>query len=214
MAAKLYFKTMSGQSGSDLMSFAKEAFSKHTSATFGTENRDVESILRSDDLRCEVLLATPEPTEFSPVPLGLIVYKVKPTDEFARFGVTNSLEIKAICLADPSKSRGKGYKSTMLSRVLNFARSIASNSVHVTVSDTKRDIYTFFLDKEFKELGTLSNLHGEAPVKLYVLTLSAGDKETRKRAPYSGGYATCMSTARYICCMLFCCLLLLRRGKH
>eukprot|EP00731_Ephydatia_muelleri_P015413 Em0008g1133a len=182
---------MNEQSGSDLMSFAKEVLGNHCSPIYGAEQKDLESILKSDDLRCEVLLSTVEPSSSpgtqpsSPVPLGLVVYKIKPTDEFARFGVTNSLEIKTLCLADPPKSRGKGYRSFLLSQAVNFARSISSSSVHVTVSDTKRDLYTFFLDKGFKEQAALSNnlLGGEAPEKLYVLRLSAGDKDrAQKRA--------------------------------
>ena len=198
MAAKLFFKLMNEQSGSDLMSFAKEVLGNHCSPIYGAEQKDLESILKSDDLRCEVLLSTVEPSSSpgtqpsSPVPLGLVVYKIKPTDEFARFGVTNSLEIKTLCLADPSKSRGKGYRSFLLSQAVNFARSISSSSVHVTVSDTKRDLYTFFLDKGFKEQAAMSNnlLGGEAPEKLYVLRLSAGDKDrAQKRASAdSGGF--------------------------
>ena len=202
MTAKLYFKVMNEQSGSDLMSFAKEVLS-NSSLTYGTEEKGLESILQSDDLRCEILLSTTEPTtpqaaQPSPVPLGLVVYKLKPTDEFARFGVTNSVEIKTLCLADPSKSRGKGYRSYMLSRAINFARSIASSSVHVTVSDTKRDAYTLFLDKGFKVQTALpNNLHGgEAPERLYVLRLSGGDKErTQQRVPVDSGSHVTLNTA-------------------
>ena len=188
MAGNLHFLTVNKHSESHVISFVKDAFSQRS------DEKATDSVLDSDDWRCEVFLATAS-SPAAPVPLGFVVYKLKPTDEYSRLGLTNSVEIKALYLADPSKTRGKGYRSFMLSRVVNYARSIASSGVHTIVPDIKSDLSTFFLDKKFKDLGFLPSSHDEAPDKLYALRLSGNDKEIHNKVHHSG---TCESKHAFV----------------
>ena len=177
MSEKLSFVTVNDGSESRLMPFVKEVLSKHIVPVNGSE-QTLALIQNSDDWRCEVLLTTSDPESAPPpVPRALIAYKLQPTDRHSSFGLNKSVEVNALWLVDPLKSRGKGYRSALLSRVVKYARSIGSDTVHVTVHDIEKDTRNFFRDKGFIEMGVLSSPHCESTERLYSLTLS--EKETR-----------------------------------
>ena len=180
MAKKLSFVVVSNNSNTEFIPFLKEVLDSMISPIYGPQEKALFSILQSVDRRCEVLLSTVEPSSSPgtpPVPLGLVVYKIKPTDEFARFGVTNSVEIKTLCLADPSKSSGKGYGSALLDQVIEYARKNGANGAHVTVSNSKPDSCSFFMKKGFKNLRQLPNPHCREEEWLYCLRFPAAATE-------------------------------------
>ena len=179
MAESFDFVVVNGQTNKHLISFVKEILDNFISPIYGPQEKALASILTAADRRCEVLLATSSPA--TPVPLGLVVYKLQPTDEYSDFEVTNSVEIKTLCLADPSKTSGKGYGSALLKQVLLYANSVAASSTHVTISDIKPDSRLFFEKRGFKELSTLPNPHCNDPERLYSLTLSTAKNGTVPR---------------------------------
>ena len=184
MTEMLSFEAVSNDINTGLIPFLKDVLDRMISPIYGPQEKALYTILQSVDRRGEVLLSTAEPTtpqaaQPSPVPLGLVVYKLKPTDEFARFGVTNSVEIKTLCLADPSKSSGKGYGSALVNQVIQYAKKNGASGTHVTVSNSKSDSRSFFLKKGFKDLCALPNPHCQAEERLYYLTFPAATEDDK-----------------------------------
>ena len=169
MTQRLSFVAVSDESESHLIPFVDDVFTKLIVPVYGPQEKALELIRRSADRHCDVLLVPTESTPCSPAPLGLVVYKLQPTAEFAPCGLTNSVEIKTLCLADPSKSSGKGYGSALLDRVIEYAKSLNSNSLHVTVSDSRPDSRSFFIKKGFRQLIELPNPPQE---RLYSMSLT------------------------------------------
>ena len=185
-------KVVNDEENTHLMPFVNKVFKQRITPIYGPQEKAISLILKSVDRRCEVLLATPEPaTSRSPPgePVGLVVYKIKPNDEFASFGVKHSVEIKTLCLADPSRSSGKGYGSALLNQVIEYAKKNGANGAHVTVSNSKPDSRSFFMKKGFKDLCPLTkNLQEEE--RLYYYGISCTGTDEQRNIARTGHMAT------------------------
>lgn len=90
------------------------------------------------------------------IPVGLLVVKKAPTDEF----FLNSLEIKTLAVLNTAPSR-RGYGSALLNKAEEIAKEAQANSIHVTVNSTVPESLAFFKNKGFVETRSLSNLGKE-----------------------------------------------------
>ena len=114
---------------------------------YGDQSKMISQIKLCSDRQCELLIADENP-------VGLIVYKKALQDEFAEFGVENSLELKTLLLIDAKKNSGKGFGTTLINRVIEVARKKHSNGVHVTVSEEVKTSKRFFSNKNFEIVHT------------------------------------------------------------
>jgi len=113
---------------------------------YGDQHLSVEKIRQSTDRRCEILLSEEDP-------VGVLVYKYFPTNEFAKEGIDRSIEIKTLFLIHPERDSGRGFGSLLLKRVERYATEyFQAKGVHVTVSEMQKDSVGFFQKKGFKEM--------------------------------------------------------------
>lgn len=91
-------------------------------------------------------------------PIGLLLYKNNPTDEFARYDVKRSLEIKTLTLFDPDKPsiKGQGWGTKLVEKCFALAREKNALGCHLTVSE-KSGVLRFYIKQGFEEKCTFYN---------------------------------------------------------
>ncbi len=117
---------------------------------YGDQKDALEKIGEGKDRACEVLVQAEKIN-------GIIVYKTRPTDEFAQYGAKNALELKTLFVVNASQNSGRGLGSKLLERVENAAKPAIFSSIVVTVSETKTESCEFFKKKQFVQVGELGN---------------------------------------------------------
>jgi L-amino acid N-acyltransferase YncA len=126
---------------------AEKIFRQVLEPLYGDQTKALRQIHQNQDREGYLYLMDHEP-------VGILVYKTKGSNEFANLGVENSLEIKTLFVINSEKNSGKGIGSDLLKRVENKAREELFPSVHVTVSETKKDSLHFFSKKGFQIVQT------------------------------------------------------------
>ena len=91
-------------------------------------------------------------------PIGLLLYKNNPTDEFARYDVKRSLEIKTLTLFDPDKPsiKGQGWGTKLVEKCFALAREKNALGCHLTVSESS-GVLDFYKKQGFGEKYTFYN---------------------------------------------------------
>jgi ASC-1-like (ASCH) protein/GNAT superfamily N-acetyltransferase len=153
--------------GTRHLSWLKEQFKDKIEPIYGDQTASIDKIIHQKDRICDILL-----DDYDNTPIGVVVFKKYPTDEFNSFGVRKSTEIKTLFLAEPEKQTGKGYHSALLQRVIDYAHRQRSCSVHVAVCQKKQDSIQFFTHKGFKKVHTWSGKYQQGCNEyLFVLNL-------------------------------------------
>lgn len=111
----------------------------------------------SSTLRTTGTSHQPAPAEFSEVadlsreePLGLVVVKTNPNDEYTAYGIKNSVEIKTLILDSVFRGRGNGL--ALLEEAEKYASKASGSSIHVFVRDDKPEALKFFEKHGFKRI--------------------------------------------------------------
>lgn len=122
----------------------QDVFNKILTPLYGSQDSAIEKILNASDR--DSFVAYNENND----PIGLLVYKNQPTEEFAEYGAFNSLEIKTLFLIDAEKNSGKGYGSMLYNQLESVGYKGGYDFIHVTVSEDKPESIAFFKKKGFK----------------------------------------------------------------
>ncbi len=130
---------------SSYFSRVERVFREVLAPLYGDQSKMVSLIKSCEDRQCELLLA-------DGAAVGLIVYKKLLQNEFAEFGVMNSLELKTLLLIDSKENSGKGYGTELINRVKKVAGEKCASGVHVTVSEEVKTSQRFFRHKGFSVL--------------------------------------------------------------
>lgn len=123
--------------------FVEEYFRSVIQPLYGDQSRSLEKIRAGKDRTGELLLNDAQE------PVGMLVYKHAPTEEFACLGAPNALEIKTLFVIDADKNSGRGIGSQLLEKVCSLAKELRCSNLVVTVSEEKQESLAFFLKKNF-----------------------------------------------------------------
>lgn len=112
---------------------------------YGDQTKALRQIAEAKDRDCYLLCDGPES-------VGVLVFKKMLSNEFEEFGIKDSIEIKSLFVVNSSKNSGKGIGSTLLHKVKEEVcrLHLGHESLHVTVSEAKKESRTFFLKKGFQ----------------------------------------------------------------
>lgn len=152
-APKMHFKPVLGPGREDRLEIVREFFNRVLHPLYGSQASALGKIESDDsDRTCRLLYA-------DDVPVGVIVFKKALSDEYSGYGITKSLQIKTLALLDSKKFSGKGYGSILLDKVLEVARDLRAQTIHVTISETQVDSLNFFKKKNFFSIHTFDGLY-------------------------------------------------------
>lgn len=124
------------------LNILKYALDKQIKPLYGDQTKSYEKALNKDR-KCFILFNKEKP-------VGLLIYKMEPSNEFQSYGIYKSIEIKTLIVIDPEINSNKGYASKLLEQVYMHARKISCGSIHVTVCEDREDSCTFFKKKSFR----------------------------------------------------------------
>jgi predicted GNAT family acetyltransferase len=107
------FQTVKGSN--EHMDYVAQVFKQQIVPLYGDQSRALEKIRESRDRRCQLLYE-------GQIPVGILVYKKTPNDEFRRYNIKNSLEVKSLFVIDPEKNSGRGIGSRLVEKVIDVAK--------------------------------------------------------------------------------------------
>ncbi|OJV09339.1 MAG: hypothetical protein BGO14_03170 [Chlamydiales bacterium 38-26] len=138
------FCVVNSHSDKKIIEDLKNIFVKTLTPLYGSQEDAINKILLSKDRVCHLLYENTDP-------VGVIVFKKILTDEFAEMGIKRSIEIKSLFVVNSANNSGRGLGSRLLNKVIEESRKLRlqHDSLHVTVSETKKESLMFFLNKEF-----------------------------------------------------------------
>lgn len=142
--SKITFLRVSGEDSGG-MSTISEIFRRILVPLYGSQERALEQIRQGIDRSAYLLY---EDT----APVGVLVFKNQPTQEFQEAGVSNSVEIKSLFVDHATQNSGKGLGSRLLTKLYEELknRSLNEDGIHVTVSETRQESLQFFQKKHFQ----------------------------------------------------------------
>jgi WD40 repeat protein len=133
--------------GSHLEKFPvlEEIFHRILEPLYGSQSKALEQIKLSQDRKCFLLYE-------KAAPVGVLVFKTQPSDEFKELGVVRSIEIKSLFVDNAAQNSGKGLGSALLDKLYEEVNKLALGhlGIHVTVSETKQESMAFFRKKHFE----------------------------------------------------------------
>lgn len=137
------FRVVKG--GSPYMKDVRQIFESILVPLYGSQEKAIQQIADSTDRACHLLFENEQP-------VGIIVYKTVLSDEFKDDGVAKSIEIKSLFVVNSKNNSGRGIGSLLMNKVIQEARklNLGHQSIHVTVSETKKESLMFFLNKDFR----------------------------------------------------------------
>lgn len=130
------------------MDILSEIFNRILIPLYGNQDKAIAQIKESKDRKCYLLYEGNTPS-------GVLAYKTIPSDEFAEFGVKNSIEIKSLFVDHSLQNSGRGLGSTLIDKLKDKVAKMGSkldfkpDGIHVTVSETKVESLSFFRKKGF-----------------------------------------------------------------
>lgn len=157
--------------GSDTFKLLTEVFERTLQPLYGSQGAALSKIASGKDRTCYLLFDNDEA-------VGVLVYKNAPSNEFQKFGIVNSLEVKSLFLIDPEKHSGRGLGSVLLDKVITAAKALQMQSIHVTVSEKAQGSHEFFSKKQFQVIKTFDSLYQKG-VKEYLFQLILPKKESK-----------------------------------
>lgn len=111
---------------------------------YGSQDKALEQIRSGFDRKCFLLYE-------EEVPVGVLVFKTVLSNEFERYGIRDSIEIKSLFLDQSVNNSGRGLGSALIDKVKEEASKLklGHKGLHVTVSETKKESLLFFMKKGF-----------------------------------------------------------------
>lgn len=122
----------------------RHAFKQRIQPIYGDQTAALKRVFAQSDRSCELLLDGDRP-------VGLLLYKDVPNDEWSTLGVVHSLEIKTLIVLSAERNRGKGYGRALLTRSAEVAMERGAQSLFVTASSTRPQVLGFFRHFAFDE---------------------------------------------------------------
>ena len=110
---------------------------------YGDQTTAIHKIKKSEDRQCLVLVENGSP-------VAILVYKAKPTSEFSRYNIENSLEVKTFMLINPDSADSERHFMKLYSKVVEIAKQIHASGIHVTVSEKVTWTMSFLKKMGFK----------------------------------------------------------------
>ncbi|MCE2982316.1 MAG: GNAT family N-acetyltransferase [Parachlamydia sp.] len=123
---------------------------------YGDQSDALRKISLAEDRVCELLVE-----KTTRQGLGILVYKIAPTNDFEIYGLPNALELKTLFVIDAKNNSGKGIGTKLLNRIFEVAQSACFQSIAVTVSESKLESRFFFERKNFKEFAAFLGKYKE-----------------------------------------------------
>ncbi len=138
------FYEVSGKVNGEKMAAVSDIFKRILTPLYGSQDKAIQQIQESKDRRCYLLYD-------QEIPTGVLVFKTVLSNEFAEFGIKDSIEIKSLFLDNSNEKSGKGIGSLLVTKVIEEAErlNIGHTGIHVTVSENKTDSLAFFQKKGF-----------------------------------------------------------------
>lgn len=138
------FYEVSGKVNSEKLPVVAEIFNRILTPLYGSQEKALRQIGESLDRRCYLLYEGETAS-------GVLVFKTVLSNEFAEFGIKDSIEIKSLFVDNSNENSGKGLGSDLVKKITEEAEklNIGHSGLHVTVSETKTDSLTFFKKKGF-----------------------------------------------------------------
>jgi WD40 repeat protein len=122
----------------------KKIFKDVLEPLYGSQEGALKKIGEAKDRKCLILQA-------GKTPVGVLAFKTLLSDEFENCGIKKSIEIKSLFVVDAGQNSGRGLGSALFSKAIEEfkALNLEAESIHVTVSETKKESLQFFLKKGF-----------------------------------------------------------------
>lgn len=147
----LSFKRVHGAKHEERWKIVTEAFKTIIQPLCGSQQEALATIKQNQDRTCRLLFD-------QQTAVGCLVYKTVLTNEFSKFGLSNSLEINSLFLLNPD-DKAKGYRSEMLRKAQWVASKLGATSIHVTIQEQSKDCLAFFQKKQFERLHSFDKEH-------------------------------------------------------
>lgn len=127
------------------MEVLTEIFHRILTPLYGSQDKAIKQIKESLDRKCFLLYE-------DQIPVGVLVFKTVLSNEFAEFGIKNSIEIKSLFVDQSAQNSGRGLGSTLVDKVKEEVAKldVGHEGIHVTVSETKQESLLFFKKKGFE----------------------------------------------------------------
>ncbi len=129
----------------------KQAFRDTIQPLYKDQTKALAQIALNQDRTCKLLMDTQDK------PMGILVFKKEPNNEYEKFSVKNSLEIKALFAINPEQNKGKGAGTALIEEAKKQAIKAKASSMHLTASEAagerKGDVIRFFEHKGFEKPG-------------------------------------------------------------
>ncbi len=124
------------------MDVVSSIFRRILEPLYGSQEKAIDQIRRSEDRRCFLLYEEREA-------VGVLQFKTEPSDEYAKFGVSRSIEVKSLFIDQSAKNSGRGLGSLLVDKLWQevAALSVEYTGVHLTVSESRQDSLAFFKEK-------------------------------------------------------------------
>jgi len=128
-----------GGEHTEKMPLLQEIFERILTPLYGSQEEPLKKISLAQDRRCYLLHEQENP-------VGVVAFKTFLSNEFAPYGIKNSIEIKSLFLIDPERNSGRGLGKVLFQKVIDDVNGLylQYESFHVTVSETKQDSLVFF----------------------------------------------------------------------
>lgn len=139
---------------------------------YGPQEKALSQISLSTDRTCYLLYE-------GRVPVGVIVFKTVISNEFANFGITDSIEIKSLFVVASGENSGRGIGSLLLDKIASEVEKlrIKCNSLHVTVSEDKTESLNFFRKKGFSIMHTWDGRYFQGKKEHLLRRLQMGNEK-------------------------------------
>jgi hypothetical protein len=142
--SRVFYQVGGGQNP-EKMSVVAEILNRILTPLYGSQEKAIGQIAASVDRKCFLLY---EET----VAVGVLVFKTFLSNEFEKLGITDSIEIKSLFVDKPTQNSGRGLGGVLIDKVQEEVAklNLRHKSLHVTVSETKKDSLSFFIVKDFQ----------------------------------------------------------------
>ncbi len=142
-AGKAFYEV--GGAYPERMEVVSEIFHRILTPLYGSQEKAIGQIRDSSDRKCFLLYE-------KDFPVGVLAFKTVLSDEFAEFGVSDSIEVKSLFVDQSAQNSGRGLGSALVDKLKEEVHKLAlgHKGIHVTVSETKEESLLFFKGKGFK----------------------------------------------------------------
>ncbi len=141
---RLSFHKVNGSHSAEMSEITK-IFQRVLEPLYGSQTKALQQIEESRDRSAFLLYEESKP-------VGVLVFKNVPSNEYQALGVSNSIEIKSLFVDHAAQNSGKGFGSRLVDKLYEELKKmeLSEDGVHVTVSETRSESLLFFQKKHFQ----------------------------------------------------------------